>query len=140
MTDSRRATRPQVLVCDADVQTIRALRFILREAGFGIDATGTIEEALDHAAVHPPDAAIAELVLPDGDGVDLCRRLRAWSDAPLMFLTTTDTEHDTVRALDAGADDYLTKPFAPRELIARLWDNLRRVQRSEDEPRVEVEG
>jgi PleD family two-component response regulator len=72
-----------------------------------------VAEALDRAAVRPPDAAIVELVLPDGDGVDLCRRLRAWSAAPLIFLTTVDTEHDRVRALDGGADDYLPSRLHP---------------------------
>ena len=84
------------------------------------------EEALDRAAVQPPDAAIIDLVLPDIDGVEVCRRLREWTSMPIIVLSAVGDEVEKVRALEAGADDYVTKPFGPRELVARLQATLRR--------------
>jgi two-component system, OmpR family, KDP operon response regulator KdpE len=132
--------KPRVLVCDADPQSQRALRFVLRGAGVEVDETGTAEAALDRAALRVPEAAIIEVELPDGDGVEVCRRLREWSAMPLIMLSALDDEEQKVRALDAGADDYLTKPFGARELIARLQATLRRVGRGEDQPRVTLDG
>ena len=120
------AQRPKVLVCDDEQQILRALRVILRDAGFEAVPASTGEEALDAAAVARPDAAIIDLVLPDIDGVELCRRLREWSEMPLIVLSAVGDEEAKVRALAAGADDYITKPFGPRELVARLQANLRR--------------
>jgi two-component system KDP operon response regulator KdpE len=117
-----------VLVCDDEQQILRALRVILRDAGFEALPASTGEEALDEAAVRHPDAAIIDLVLPDIDGVELCRRLREWTEMPLIVLSAVGDEEAKVRALAAGADDYVTKPFGPRELIARLQANLRRVE------------
>ena len=110
---------PRILICDDEPQILRALRVILREAGFEVLPAGTVEEALDAAALQAPDAAIVDLVLPDGDGVELTRRLREWTQAPILVLSAVGDEHDKVRALDAGADDYVTKPFSPPELVAR---------------------
>jgi two-component system KDP operon response regulator KdpE len=121
------ARPPKVLVCDDEHQILRALRVILRDAGFEAIPAGTAEEALDVAAVARPDAAIIDLVLPDLDGVELCRRLREWSEMPLIVLSAVGDEDAKVRALAAGADDYVTKPFGPRELVARLQANLRRI-------------
>jgi two-component system KDP operon response regulator KdpE len=121
------ARPPKVLVCDDEHQILRALRVILRDAGFEAIPAGTAEEALDAAAVARPDAAIIDLVLPDLDGVELCRRLREWSEMPLIVLSAVGDEDAKVRALAAGADDYVTKPFGPRELVARLQANLRRI-------------
>jgi two-component system, OmpR family, KDP operon response regulator KdpE len=121
------ATRPRVLVCDDEQQILRALRVILRDAGYEALPASTVEEALDVAAVRTPDAAIVDLVLPDGDGIELCRRLREWSAMPVIVLSAIGDEDAKVRALAAGADDYVTKPFAPRELVARLEANLRRL-------------
>jgi two-component system, OmpR family, KDP operon response regulator KdpE len=118
--------KPRVLVCDDEQQILRALRVILRDAGYEALPASTGEEALDIAAVSRPDAAIIDLVLPDFDGVELCRRLREWSEIPVIVLSAVDDEDAKVRALAAGADDYVTKPFGPRELIARLEANLRR--------------
>ncbi len=115
-----------MLVCDDEQQILRALRVILRDAGFEALPSGTIEEALDIAAVRAPDAAIIDLMLPDGDGVELCRKLREWSAMPVIVLSAIGDEDAKVRALAAGADDYVTKPFGPRELIARLEANMRR--------------
>jgi two-component system, OmpR family, KDP operon response regulator KdpE len=121
----------RVLVVDDETQILRALRVILRDAGFEALPASTGEEALDLAAVHNPDAAIVDLLLPDVDGVEVSRRLREWSDLPIIVLSAVGDEDAKVRALAAGADDYVTKPFGPRELVARLEANLRR---SEPEP------
>jgi two-component system KDP operon response regulator KdpE len=121
------SARPRVLVCDDEQQILRALRVILRDAGFEAVPASTGDEALDQAAVTHPDAAIIDLVLPDINGVKLCRRLREWTDMPLIVLSAVGDEDAKVRALAAGADDYVTKPFGPRELIARLQANLRRI-------------
>jgi len=134
------ATRPRVLVCDDEPQILRALRVILRDAGYEALPASGVEEALDVAAVERPDAAIIDLVLPDGDGIALCRRLREWSEMPVIVLSAVGDEEAKVRALASGADDYVTKPFSPRELVARLEANLRRAGGSEEEPLITVEG
>jgi two-component system KDP operon response regulator KdpE len=118
--------RLRVLVCDDEPQILRALRVILREHGFEVVPAATAREALDTAALRRPDAAIVDLVLPDGDGVDVCRALREWSELPIVVLSAVGDEAEKVRALNAGADDYVTKPFGPSELIARLNAALRR--------------
>jgi two-component system KDP operon response regulator KdpE len=99
-----------------------------------------VEEALDHAAVRPPDAAIIDLMLPDGSGVELCRRLREWTSMPILVLSAIGDEETKVEALEAGADDYVTKPFGPRELVARLGAALRRASETLGEPAIEVDG
>jgi two-component system, OmpR family, KDP operon response regulator KdpE len=131
--------RRRVLICD-EPQTLRALRVVLRGAGFDVDATSSAKTALDRAALRAPEAAIIELLLPDGDGIEVCRRLREWSDMPLIVLSAVGDEDPKVRALEAGADDYLTKPFGARELVARLYAKLRRVNVCEDQPRVTLGG
>ncbi|MDP9346837.1 MAG: response regulator transcription factor [Actinomycetota bacterium] len=124
----------RVLVCDDDPQILRALRVVLRDAGYEVIPTETGEEALDRAAVRPPQAAILDLMLPGIDGVEVCRRLREWSDMPILVLSAVDEEAEKIRALQSGADDYVTKPFAPGELVARLQAALRRSAPSSDEP------
>jgi two-component system KDP operon response regulator KdpE len=124
----------RVLVCDDEIQILRALRVVLKDAGFDVVTTATAEEALDRASVQPPQAAIIDLVLPDGDGVDVCRRLREWSDMPILVLSAIGEESEKVRALNAGADDYVTKPFSPEELIARLNAVLRRTRGPQADP------
>jgi two-component system KDP operon response regulator KdpE len=131
---------PRVLVCDHESQVVRALRVVLRGAGFDVHATQTAEDALDHAALRAPDVAIVEMMLPDGNGVDLCRQLRAWGSAALVVLSAVDDEEQKVRALDAGADDYLLKPFGPRELVARLNAILRRAGAGGGHPRLGSDG
>jgi two-component system KDP operon response regulator KdpE len=128
------------LVCDDEPQILRALRVILRDAGFGTIAATTGEEALDQAAVRPPAAAIIDLMLPDMDGVEVTKRLREWSEMPIIVLSAVGEEEAKVRALGAGADDYVTKPFGPPELVARLKAALRRVSGNEEEPVVELGG
>ena len=120
------APRARVLVCDDEMQILRALRVVLRGAGFDVTGVATAREALDAAAVRPPDAAIIDLVLPDGDGIEVTRALREWSAVPIIVLSAVGEEDQKVRALEAGADDYVTKPFGPRELVARLQAALRR--------------
>jgi len=129
-----------VLVCDDEPQILRALRVILRDAGFEVVATASAEEALDAAAVRPPDAAIIDLILPDGDGIEVCRSIREWSEMPILVLSAVGEEAEKVRALDAGADDYVTKPFGPPELIARLNATLRRARPEPDEPVLRADG
>ncbi len=130
----------RVLVCDDEPQIIRALKVVLREAGFVVDATATAREALDAAAVRPHDAAVIDLMLPDGSGIDVCRELRSWSGMPILVLSAIGDEDQKVAALDAGADDYVTKPFGPRELVARLHAVMRRAGAAVDEPAITVDG
>ena len=126
--------RGRVLVCDDEEQILRALRVILRDAGFEVQPASSAQEALDAAAVHAPDAAIVDLVLPDGDGVGVTRSLREWSRMPIIVLSALGEEEQKVRALEAGADDYVTKPFGPRELVARLEAGLRRAVPGDEGP------
>ena len=130
----------RVLVCDDDARSVRALRVVLRDAGFRVVACASAEDALDAAALRMPAAAIVELALPDADGVALVRQLREWSAIPVVVLSAIDDEHHVVRALNAGADDYVTKPFSPRELIARLRATMRRARSDALEPLIEVDG
>jgi two-component system KDP operon response regulator KdpE len=130
----------RVLVVDDEPQIVRALKVVLREAGFEAVPAETGSEALDLAAVRPPQAAIVDLVLPDIDGVEVTRRLREWSEMPILVLSAVGDEEQKVRALEAGADDYITKPFGARELVARLQAALRRTTPAEDEPTITVEG
>jgi two-component system, OmpR family, KDP operon response regulator KdpE len=131
----------RVLVVDDERQILRAMRVILREAGFEVTTAGTVEDALDALAVRPPDAAILDLILPDGNGVDICRSIREWSEMPIIVLSAVGDEAEKVRALEAGADDYVTKPFGTEELIARLRAALRRAGRgAPDEPVLRAEG
>ncbi|HEY7455304.1 MAG TPA: response regulator transcription factor [Thermoleophilaceae bacterium] len=131
----------RVLVCDDELQILRALRVILGDAGFEVSTAGTAEEALDRAAVGPVDAAILDLVLPDGNGVDVCRAIREWSDMPIVVLSAIGEEDQKVRALEAGADDYVTKPFGSKELVARLRAALRRTRgNAQDEPVLRADG
>ncbi|HZV75255.1 MAG TPA: response regulator transcription factor [Conexibacter sp.] len=128
------STGERILVCDDDPQIVRALRVILREAGYEVIPSETGEEALDRAAVRPPHAAILDLMLPGIDGVEVCRRLREWSEMPILVLSAVDEEAEKIRALKLGADDYVTKPFAPGELLARVGAVLRRAGPQADEP------
>ena len=127
-------TGRRVLVCDDEIQILRALRVVLRDAGFEVVSAQNVHDALDLASVHPPDAAILDLVLPDGTGIDVCRELRTWSAMPILILSAVGDEDEKVRALEAGADDYVVKPFSPRELVARVRAQLRRRSPSAQTP------
>jgi two-component system KDP operon response regulator KdpE len=129
-----------VLVVDDEPQIVRALKVVLRAAGFETAPAETVSQALDLAAIRPPDAAIVDLVLPDGDGVEVTRGLREWSEMPILVLSALGEEDQKVAALEAGADDYITKPFGARELVARLQAALRRSARTDEEPLIVVDG
>jgi len=127
----------RVLVVDDEPQILRALRTGLRAAGYEVDTAETAEGALASAGLQPPDALILDLVLPDGTGTEVTRELRKWSSAPVIVLSAVGEEREKVAALDAGADDYVTKPIGIDELLARLRAVLRRVVPS-GEPVVRV--
>jgi two-component system KDP operon response regulator KdpE len=116
----------RVLVVDDEQQILRALRTSLRAAGYEVDTAETVETALAAAAMRPPEAMILDLVLPDGTGTDVAREFRKWSSAPVIVLSAVGEEKEKVAALDAGADDYVTKPVGIDELLARLRAVLRR--------------
>ncbi len=131
---------PRVLVVDDEPQIVRALKVILRGAGYSTEQAESKEEALNAVSVRPPDAMVLDLVLPDGSGVDVCAEIRGWSNLPIIVLSAVGDEREKVRALDAGADDYITKPFGTDELLARLRAALRRVGDGGAEPTITVDG
>ena len=116
----------RILAVDDEPEILRALETILRGAGYEIDTATSGKEALAQATLRLPDAVILDLVLPDQSGVDVCRELRTWTQIPILLLSVVGEEDEKVEALDAGADDYVTKPFAVNELLARLRAALRR--------------
>ena len=126
-----------VLVVDDEPQILRALQTNLRGAGYEVATAASAADALSSAAMRPPDAFILDLVLPDASGIDVCRELRSWSSAPILVLSVVGDEPEKVAALDAGADDYVQKPFGIDELLARLRALLRRATPS-GEPVLEV--
>ena len=128
----------RVLVVDDEPQILRGLRVVLRNAGFQVDVAATKAEALDALAARPPDAMVLDLVLPDGSGVEVCRDVRRWSGLPVIVLSAVGDEREKVKALDAGADDYVTKPFGSEELTARLRAVLRRAADADTEATVTV--
>jgi two-component system KDP operon response regulator KdpE len=130
-------TGPRVLVVDDEPQILRALQMKLRSAGYIVETAATAQDALAQAAMRPPEAVILDLLLPDGSGTDVCRELRRWSSAPILVLSAVGEEKEKIDALDAGADDYVTKPFSGDELLARLRAALRRTGPS-TEPVIEV--
>jgi two-component system KDP operon response regulator KdpE len=117
----------RVLVVDDEPNIRRALRVWLGEHGYDVQLAATGEQALDLAALEPPDVIILDLLLPDITGLEVCRSLREWSQAPIIVLSAKGEERDKIEALDLGADDYLTKPFGMGELLARMRAALRRV-------------
>ena len=139
MSGARGGAR-RVLAVDDELQILRALRATLRAQGYEVATAATMEEGLDAAALTPFDAAIVDLLLPDGDGIELCRRLREWTSMPIILLSAVGEEDEEVRALRAGADDYVTKPFGARELVARLEAVMRRGGQGPEESVVEVAG
>ena len=128
----------RVLVVDDEPQIVRGLKVILRRAGYEVEAAETKAMALDAVSTHPPDAIVLDLLLPDGSGVDVCREVRGWSQLPIIVLSAVGDEREKVKALDAGADDYVTKPFGTEELLARLRAVLRRGGDGNGEPAIEI--
>ena len=119
------STQPHILVIDDEAQILRALRTILTAKQFRVTTASRGEEGLTLAAAQPPDLIVLDLSLPDMDGVEVCARLREWTQTPIIILSVREGERDKVNALDKGADDYLTKPFGIEELLARIRVALR---------------
>src|SRR5438270_13851493 len=132
----------RVLVVDDEPQILRALRINLRVRDYDVHVAATGAEALKVAAQYPPDLVILDLGLPDLDGVEVIAGLRGWTKAPIIVLSGRTDSSDKVEALDAGADDYVTKPFGMDEFLARLRAAVRRnAAASEvDEPVIETEA
>jgi two-component system, OmpR family, KDP operon response regulator KdpE len=124
----------RILVIDDEPQILRALAVNLRARGYEVDLAATGEEGLALAATNSPDLVLVDLGLPGIDGIEVIRGLRGWTNVPIITLSVRDAERDKVAALDAGADDYVTKPFGMDELLARLRASLRRAQPQPDEP------
>ncbi|HET7050160.1 MAG TPA: response regulator [Solirubrobacteraceae bacterium] len=132
------AQAPRVLVVDDEPQIVRGLKIVLRSAGYAVEAAETKEQALALLATRPPDALVLDLVLPDGRGSDICREVRKWSKLPILMLSAVGDEREKVRALDAGADDYVTKPFGTDELLARLRAIMRRSADAAGDPELRI--
>ncbi len=130
-----RSNNPRILIIDDEPQIRRALRVSLERAGYQVLLAATGEEGLDIAAERQPELVILDLALPDMEGTEVCRHLREWSKIPIIVLSVRDNDRDKVEALDLGADDYVTKPFSPDELAARIRVALRR-QSTEQQPEV----
>ena len=118
---------PRILLVDDEVAIQRAVAPLLRSRGYEVEVAGTGADALRIVAAHPPDLIVLDLGLPDLEGTEVCRRVRAESAMPIVVLSARGAEADKVQALDLGADDYVTKPFGPEELLARIRVALRRV-------------
>ena len=116
----------RILVVDDELQIRKALSVNLRARGYEVDVAATGEEALARAAAQHPDLVLLDLGLPGIDGIEVVEGLRGWTSVPIIVLSVRDAEEDKVRALDAGADDYVTKPFGMNEVLARLRAALRR--------------
>ncbi|HKA26949.1 MAG TPA: response regulator [Gaiellaceae bacterium] len=132
-------SKSRVLVVDDEQQILRALRTSLRAAGYDVETAETAEGALATAALRPPEAVIVDLLLPDGTGTEVTRELRSWSSAPVIVLSAVGEEREKIAALDAGADDYVTKPVGIDELLARLRAVMRRTSPS-GEPVITIGG
>jgi two-component system KDP operon response regulator KdpE len=130
------ATGPLVLVVEDEPPVRRFVRAALGAHGYRVLEAGDVREAMQLAPSHNPDVFVLDLGLPDGDGMDLVRRIREWSRAPIIVVSARGREEDKVNALDAGADDYLTKPFGVNELLARLRVALRHAQATHEQRQV----
>ena len=118
-------SKTRVLVVDDEAAILRFLKPALEANGYEMISAGTVEEALKRAAAESPDIVLLDLGLPDGDGKDVIRQARQWSDVPIIVLSARDRETEKIQALDLGADDYVNKPFNIGELMARLRTALR---------------
>ena len=125
----------RILLVDDESSIQRAVAPLLRSRGYEVDVAGTGADAIRIASEHPPDLVVLDLGLPDIEGTEVCRRIRGESKAPIIVLSARGHESDKVAVLDLGADDYVTKPFGPEELLARIRVALRRVFEA-DEPEV----
>ena len=129
------AIAPRVLIVDDEPQLVRGLKIMLRTAGYVVETARTALDMLAILAEHPPDVLVLDFALPDGHGVEVCTQVRRCSTLPILIMSAIGEEREKVRALDAGADDYLAKPFRGQELLARLRRVLRTVSRRRREPR-----
>jgi len=120
------AKAQSVLVVEDEASIASFVSLYLKNAGYSVRTAATGGEALTQAASDPPSLIVLDLMLPDVDGIEVCRRIRASSDIPILMLTARDEDVDKIIGLEVGADDYLTKPFNPRELVARAKSILRR--------------
>ncbi len=127
----------KILIVDDDPRLRELVRLALERAGFSVIVAGDGKQALIHAAREAPDLVVLDVGLPEMDGFETCRRIRARSDVPILFLTARDDEFDRVLGLELGADDYLTKPFSPREMVARVRAILKRYAHPRDAARLE---
>ena len=128
----------RILVVDDEPQILRALRINLRARDYDVHVAATGTEALEVAGRYPPDLVILDLGLPDLDGVEVIGGLRGWTKAPIIVLSGRADSADKVEALDAGADDYITKPFGMEELLARIRAAVRRTRPTEDLPTIQL--
>ena len=133
-------TNQRILVVDDEAPIRRYLRAALSAQGFTVYESASGEEALQAVLSHRPDIIILDLGLPDIDGIEVTRRLREWSQTPIIILSVRESEQDKIAALDAGADDYLTKPFGTGELLARMRVALRKQSSAANEPVFESKG
>lgn len=133
-------TNQRILVVDDEAPIRRYLRAALSAQGFSVYESASGEEALQAVLSHRPDIIILDLGLPDIDGIEVTRRLREWSQTPIIILSVREAEQDKIAALDAGADDYLTKPFGTGELLARMRVALRKQSSAANEPVFESKG
>jgi len=132
-----------VLAVDDDVRNLRLIKRCLEPAGFQVQAASDGEEAVNAVRAHTPDLILLDVLMPKFDGFAVCEQVRAFSKVPIIVVTGVGADDDKVRGLDLGADDYLTKPFSPRELVARVKAVLRRASREEaglPQPAYEYEG
>jgi two-component system KDP operon response regulator KdpE len=134
-------SNPSILMVDDDPNVLRSLRAALESHGYHVRAALTGAAALEQCAEQRPDVVLLDLALPGMDGIEVCRRLRNWSRVPILVVSARVLEGQKVQALDAGADDYITKPFGTEELLARIRAALRRDQaRRDDQPIIRSGG
>jgi two-component system KDP operon response regulator KdpE len=132
-------SRVRVLVVDDEPAILRFLKPALEASGYGLITAGSVAEAVKRIAADAPDVVVLDLGLPDGDGKDVIRQVRAWSDVPVIVLSARDREAEKIESLDLGADDYVNKPFGVGELLARLRAAIRhRMQRHNEAPSARI--
>ncbi len=130
----------RILVVEDDERIRSSMRLALEDEGYEIDEAGSGEEALDRFTAHAPDVALIDLMLPGMDGFECCRAVRRQSAVPIIIVTARTDTHDIVAGLEAGADDYVTKPFVAKELGARIRALLRRARPADDQPTILTVG
>ncbi|MFK4101161.1 response regulator transcription factor [Streptomyces sp. NPDC019531] len=133
-------TRPRVLVVDDDPTVAEVVSGYLDRAGYAVDRAGDGPDALARAAAHRPDLVVLDLMLPGMDGLEVCRRMRGNGPVPVIMLTARGDEDDRILGLEVGADDYVTKPFSPRELVLRVESVLRRTRPSQPSGHLSAAG